>query len=144
MEKNVRVWVWVMVINKEWKVLMGKRKWLLWEWKYWPPGWHQEFSESIEETVIRELKEESNLVAHINDVIYFGFTDDFMQQENKHYISMRFILKNFGGELKNMEPHKLEKWEWMSWEEIKLLWDKNFLPMQNFIKKYPDFDPTNI
>jgi len=44
-----------------------------------------------------------------------------MQQENKHYISMRFILKNFGGELKNMEPHKLEKWEWMSWEEIKLL-----------------------
>ena len=144
MEQNVRIWVWVMVINKEWKILMGKRKSLLWEWKYWPPGWHQDFGESIEETVIRELKEESNLDANLSDIIYYGFTDDYMPQENKHYISMRFILKRYSGEMKNMEPQKLEEWKWMGWDEIKNLWDKNFLPIQNFIKKYPDFDPCKL
>jgi hypothetical protein len=38
---------------------------------------------------------------------------------------------------------KLEKWEWLSWEEIKNLGDKNFFPMQNFIKNNPNFDPHN-
>lgn len=144
MEKTVRVWVWILVINEEWKVLIGKRKWSHWEWKYSAPGWHQEFSESIEQTAIRELKEETNLHWEIEDIQLDYFTDDFMQLDNKHYVTFLPVLKIFQGELKNMEPHKLEKWEWLSWKDVVNLWDKLFLPMQNFIKKYPDFDPSNI
>jgi hypothetical protein len=41
-----------------------------------------------------------------------------------------------------MEPHKLEKWEWITWDEVRAIWDNLFIPIQNFIKKYPDFDPA--
>ncbi len=144
MEKIVRVWVWIIVINNEWKVLIGKRKWSHWEWKFSFPWWHQEFGESVEETAIRELKEETNLDTQKSNIMLDFFTDDYMESDNKHYITLLPVIKIFSGTLKNMEPHKLEKWIWMSWDDVKSIWDNLFIPMQNFIKKYPDFDPSKI
>lgn len=39
----------------------------------------------------------------------------------KHYVTFLPILRIFQGELMNMEPHKLEQWEWMDWNDIKYL-----------------------
>lgn len=93
---------------------------------------------------MRELKEETNLDANISHIKLWYFTDDYMQEDMKHYVTFLPILRIFQGELMNMEPHKLEQWEWMDWNDIKYLWEKLFLPIQNFIKKYPDFHPKNI
>lgn len=141
MENFVRVWVWVFIIQDK-RVLIWKRKNSYWEWKYGFPWWHLEFWESIQECAIRELYEETSLIWDMESISLIHFTDDFMKEYNKHYITVFSIVRWFTGDVSITEPDKIQKWEWLTWEEIKKLWNKNFLPIQNFIKKYPDFDPT--
>jgi len=143
MEKIIRVWIWSFAV-KDWKILYGLRKSKHWEWKYSPTGWHLEYWETIEECAVRELYEETWLIAQEKNVIVYGTLNEIYPNNEKHYINISTFITEFTWELKNMEPDKLEKWEWLSWEEIIKLWDKNFLPVQNFIEKYPDFDPTKI
>jgi hypothetical protein len=44
-----------------------------------------------------------------------------MQIDDKHYITLLPILRIFEGQVKNMEPHKLEKWEWITWDEVRAI-----------------------
>ena len=141
MEKIVRVWVWIFVIQWD-KVLIWKRKNAHGNGKYWFPGWHLEFWETIEACSSRELFEETSLIAHIKEVETLGFTNDIMEDDQKHYITIFTRITTFSWELENTEPHKVENWEWFTWNEIKWLWDQLFITIQDFIKKYPDFNPT--
>ena len=141
MGKIIKVWIGVLLINSEGKILYGKRKSKHGENTYGPPGWHLEYGETIEFCAIRELREETSLIAEENDVHIYGILNEIYPNNEKHYINIITFIRNFSGEVKNLEPEKLEEWKWLSWEEIKNLWKQNFLPMRNFIKKYPDFDP---
>lgn len=143
MSKTIRVWIGVLVI-KDWKILYGLRKSEHGNNTYSPPGGHLEFGERIEECAIRELFEESNLAAQESDVTVYSVNNEIYPENEKHYINITTIIQIFSGKLENKEPEKLEEWRWMSWDEIKKLWEKNFLPMQEFIKKYPNFDPEKI
>lgn len=144
MENIIKVWIGVLVINSEGKTLYGKRKSKHWENTYAPPGWHLEFWETIEACSQRELFEETNLIIQEDKVEIYCTLNEIYPNNEKHYINIITIIKGFSGKLENKEPDKLEEWGWLSWDEIKKFWDKNFLPIQNFIKKYPDFDPKNI
>lgn len=143
MENIIRVWIWSLAV-KDWKVLYWLRKSKHWQWSYSPPWGHLEYGETIEDCAVRELYEESWLVAKPEDVIVYCTLNEIYPNNEKHYVNITTFITNFTWIPQVKEPEKLESWDWMSWEEIKKLWDKNFLPVQEFIKKYPNFDPSQI
>lgn len=143
MDNIIRVWIWSLAI-KDGKILYWLRKSKHWNWTYSPPGGHLEYGETIEDCAIRELYEESWLIAKPADVIVFCTLNEIYPNNQKHYINITTLITRFSWSVENKEPEKLEKWEWMSWDDIKALWNKNFLPIQELIKKYPDFDPSKI
>lgn len=135
----VRVWVWVFFVRDD-KILIWKRKWAHGEWRYGFPWGHLEFWEEVEDCAMREMNEETSLTSQeIPERMIF--TNDIMREENKHYITIFVRIKEASWTPQVCEPDKCEEWIWLSWDEIKKLWDKNFLPIVEFIKQYPDFDP---
>ena len=80
------------------------------------PGGHVEEGESIEETVIRELKEEMNLDIELVD--YLGKLDAYNQVE--HYFSAKIVggELTFGGEeLERNNSDNYYEVRWISIEE---------------------------
>lgn len=69
----------------------------------WPglnfPGGHIEKDESIEESVIREIKEETNLT--LNSVEFVTYHEWNMIEEGVRHLCLLFRSKDFQGELKS-------------------------------------------
>jgi 8-oxo-dGTP diphosphatase len=61
------------------------------------PGGHIEQGEAIVDSVIREIKEETNL--DINNIQLCGTKDWYNIKENRRYIVFLFKTQNFSGEL---------------------------------------------
>ena len=136
MEKSPKVGIGVMVI-KEGKMLLGKRKNAHGEgtWSY--PGGHLEFGESWEACSQREVMEETGL--EIKNLRFGMVTNDVFEKEHKHYITI-FIVADFdAGDLTLMEPHKCEQWDWFEWGQFP---EPLFLPIINQLKT--DFNPLTI
>lgn len=127
------------IVKKNGLILIGKRinshghnTWCF-------PGGHLEKYESFLECGKRELEEETGLIEGI-DIKYKHknpslITNDFFKTENKHYITLFLEAEQISNKFpKILEPHKCEKWAYMSWKKIK---EKNnlFLPLQNLIKQ---------
>lgn len=127
-KKNPLVGVGVVII-KDRKVLLGKRKGAhgLGDWSF--PGGHLEFKESVEECAKRELEEETGLKAL--SVKLGPWTEDVMETD-KHYVTLFVFVGRFTGELKLLEPHKCERWEWFGWNELP---SPLFLPVKSLIEK---------
>ena len=125
-----------LVIRKNGKVLLHKRK-----GKHSPGTWaftggHQEKWESFEETAIREMIEEvGNLEVTIP--VFWTAINTFFPKENKHYVVIIMISDWISGEPQVIEPEKCECWEWYSWdalpeplmEGLQILKDKNLDPI---------------
>ena len=128
MNKRPKVGIGV-IVKKEGKILLGKRLNAHGEGTWSFPGGHLEFGESWEECAKREVMEETNL--QITNLKFYAVTNDIFEEENKHYITI-FIECDYGsGELQNMEPHKCERWDWFSWDDLP---EKLFLPIRNLKK----------
>ncbi|MFA6304744.1 MAG: NUDIX hydrolase [Patescibacteria group bacterium] len=118
------------ILIKEDKILMGLRKNSHGTGTWGFPGGHLELNESIEECSIREVLEESGLT--IKNIRHLAFTNDIFTDENKHYVTL-FILADYNsGELKNLEPQKLEKWEWFKPSQLP---SPLFFPILNLLKQ---------
>jgi len=128
MKKRPKVGIGV-IINKDDKILLGKRINAHGEGTWSFPGGHLEFGESWEECAKREVLEETNL--QISNLKFHAVTNDIFEEENKHYITIFMKCDFASGELQNMEPQKCEKWDWFSWDELP---DKLFLPIRNLRK----------
>ena len=103
-----RVGVGVVVV-KDNRVLLGKRRGAHGADAWSFAGGHLEFGEDVEECAKRELREETGLNAlslsmgpWVNDVI----------DGNKHYVTLFVFVLAFEGELQLLEPHKCEGWQW--------------------------------
>lgn len=75
----------------------------------WPginfPGGHMEVSESIEESVIREMEEETGLtISNIEFVSYYEWNK---VEEKTRHLCMLFRSKDFHGELKSSKEGKV-------------------------------------
>ena len=106
-----KVGIGVIVINKDGKVLIGKRIGHHAQ-KYSIPGGHLELGETFEETAIRELKEETNLDTKNPKVIAITNGLETYKEEGLHYVSVILLVKDFSGDLKIMEPDSCEEWMW--------------------------------
>lgn len=69
----------------------------------WPginfPGGHVDYNESIDESVIREIKEETGL--DILNIQFVGFYEWNIPNEKKRHLAMLYKTNSFTGELKS-------------------------------------------
>ena len=101
MEKNVKVGVGVLVRDKEGKVVLIKRTGSHGEGTWAPPGGHVDFGESVIETGRREVREEAGIEA--GDLKVLGFTEDFFESEDRHYITIWLQGSWLSGKLKESD-----------------------------------------
>ena len=116
------------IIEKNGKVLLGKRKSVHGDGHYALPGGHLELGESWEECARREVLEETGL--SLDSVEFFEVTNDIFGND-KHYITI-FMKTTTSGDPKNLEPHKCESWNWYEWDNLP---EPAFLPLKNLHEK---------
>lgn len=116
MDHIPRVGVGAVILDDHHRVLLVLRKkppeagcWSL-------PGGKVEFMETIEDAVVREMKEELGIKIKIERLLCV--TNHIVESEAVHWVAPTFIAKIVDGEVKNLEPHALQKVEWFPIEEI--------------------------
>ncbi len=123
MEKDKpRVAVNILVV-RDGKILLGKRKGSTGGGYFGLPGGKLEFYESLEDCAKRELEEETGL--RCDNISFLHVINDPRPNDDKtHWIHFEFIAKDPVGQPKLMEPDKCAGWEWF---------DMNNLPDDIFI-----------
>ncbi|MEM7347488.1 MAG: NUDIX hydrolase [Chloroflexota bacterium] len=129
MDERPKVGVAV-IIKKEDKVLLGRRKGSHGAGGWQFPGGHLEFKEDIETCARREVLEETGL--RVTNIQRQTFTNDLFQTENKHYITLFVTADYVEGEPQVLEPDKCEMWDWYSWDNLPA---PLFLPIENLLKQ---------
>jgi len=110
-----QVGVGVLIIRNG-RVLLGKRKGAHGAGTWSAPGGHLEFGESIEDCARREVLEETGL--ELSSVRNGPFTNNVFQADNKHYVTIFALAEPLNGEAKTLEPDKCEGWDWFDWNEL--------------------------
>ncbi len=114
MENNYpKVGVGVMVF-KDGKVLMGKRKGKHGSGEYAWPGGHLEFMESFEECVKREVMEETGI--EVQNIRFLRLLN--MKNYEKHYVDVAMIADWKSGSPELKEPEKCEGWDWYDLDNL--------------------------
>lgn len=103
------------MIFKDGKVLLGKRKNAHGEGEYASPGGHLEYMESFEECAKREAMEESGLEI-VN--VRFQYLANVRKYAPKHYVHIGLLADWKTGEPKVLEPDKCVGWEWYDLEDL--------------------------
>ncbi len=114
-ERNTtKVGVGVMIL-KDGKILLGKRKSEHGKGEYSFPGGHLEYMESFEDCVRRDVIEETGMII---DNIRFLHVANIDYYDPKHYINIGFVADWKGGEARVMEPEKCESWDWYDLDHL--------------------------
>ena len=108
------------MIMKDGKVLLGKRRSSHGAGEFAWPGGHLEFGESFEGCAKRETMEEAGI--KITNVRFLRLMN-LKRYANKHYVDLGLIADWESGEPKAKEPEKCEGWAW---------YDMNNLPQPLF------------
>ena len=122
MEKHVKTGIGGLIEDKDsnkillgHRVVSGKDTGGIYEPDSWTlPGGKQEYEETTIETGIREVKEETNL--DVSDLELYFVSDDIAI--DRHYVTIDYITNTFVGNIKIMEPTKIDEWKWFSIEEL--------------------------
>lgn len=110
----IRIGIGVMVI-KDGKVLIGKRKGSHGDGEWAWPGGHMEYMESFEECARREVREEAGIEI---ENIRFLFLSNLRAYAPKHYIDIGLVADWKSGEPQVLEPDKRENWEWRDMDDL--------------------------
>ncbi len=107
---GVGVMIW-----KDDKFLMGKRKNSHGSGEYAFPGGHLEYMEGFAECAKRETLEECNI--KIKN-IQFQHVSNITHYSPKHYTHIGLIADWESGDPVVLEPEKCESWEWFSMDNL--------------------------
>ena len=118
------------VIRRDGKVLLGKRKGSHGASTWGLPGGHLEAGEAVEDCARRETAEETGL--QIVRTVNAGFTNDIFAAENKHYVTLFVEADDPGGSPQLLEPDKCESWEWFSPGQLP---EDLFIPFRTFVSQ---------
>ena len=130
------VGVGVMILKNN-KVLLGLRNpdkikadsELKGEGTWTMPGGKVEFMEKLVDAAKRELEEETSLVATKLDLLCIS--DDMT--DTAHYVTVGFIVSEYEGEVKTMEPETIMKWKWFDIDDLPI---NIYIPSLKCIEKY--------
>jgi 8-oxo-dGTP diphosphatase len=125
----------VIIVNKDGKILIGKRK-----GKHAPyysiPGGHLENGETFEDGAKREIKEETGLILKNAKVIGVTNNLETYKKEGIHNISVHVLCTDVEGKEKVLEPNKCEGWKWTSPKNLpKPHFDASKMAVENYLKK---------
>jgi mutator protein MutT len=106
------------IVNAEGKIFLAmrgmearneKQKWEF-------PGGSVEFGENLEDTLIREIKEEYDFAIAVEELI--DVVNHIIPQEKQHWVSPTFLCRYRSGTPRIMEPLKCEKIGWFDLNEL--------------------------
>lgn len=103
------------VVFKDGKILLGKRKGSHGEGEYAWPGGHLEYMESIVDCAKREVREETGMEI---DNIEFIRIYNLKEYAPKHYIDIAVRADWKSGEPQILEPKKCEGWAWYNIDNL--------------------------
>lgn len=112
-KKRPQVGIGVLVL-KDGKVLLTRRKGSYGSGEWTCPGGHLEFGESIEECAKRECLEEAGI--KIKNIQFVRLSN--MKKYGKHYVDIGVSAEWAKGEPKMMEPRKSDGWDWYDLENL--------------------------
>lgn len=133
MSQQVRVGVGV-IIQRNQKILLGKRLNAHGEGTWSFPGGHLEMNETPEQCAIREVTEETGLT--IDNIKRGPWTNDIFTDDNRHYITVFITADHISGEAQVLEPNKCVEWHWFSPHELPT---PLFLPIQHLLEQNYSF-----
>jgi ADP-ribose pyrophosphatase YjhB (NUDIX family) len=113
MKEIPRVTVGALIFNPKGELFLMKSP--KWENQYICPGGHIEFNEKLPETVIREIKEETNLdVTDIKFVCVLEFINpkDFCKK-NKHFVGIQFSCNVIGSQKVRLDKKEGRRYIWI-------------------------------
>ena len=116
------------IVHRDSKILLGRRKNSHGEGHWAFPGGHLEFGETPMDCARRELMEETGL--EVRRIKPGPYTNDVFSGENKHYITLFMLAEPGSGEPRVMETDKCLEWEWFDWGQLP---SPLFLPIRNLI-----------
>jgi 8-oxo-dGTP diphosphatase len=130
MNKLPMVWVGV-IVKKDWKILMGKRKWSHWAWYRWFPWGSLKYWEEFFDCAKREVKEEADVSIWSLEVCWI--TNDYFIEDDTHFVTIFVSAQIVSWEIKNLEPHKLEYRKRIDTVNLP---ENLFLPIKNLLKQW--------
>ena len=101
-----------LILNDKNEVLLMKRSGTVRNESGWwsKPGGGIDFGETVEESMIREMKEELGIEVEI--IGYLPHTNHFTKDKKQHWVALNFVAKIISGVPKIMEPHKCSEIAW--------------------------------
>ena len=123
-----------MIITRDDKVLLMKRKGAHGKGTWSTPGGHLDFGETLEGCAARESKEEVGL--EVTDVRFRAVTNDVFEGEGRHYVTIWMEGKSESGEPYIASEDEAEEIGWYAWDALP---QPLFLPLENLVKQnsYP-------
>lgn len=103
------------LVMKDDKLLLGKRKGAHGAGSYAAPGGHLEHLESFQACAEREVLEETGLVI---GPLQFLRVLNSIAYDPKHYVDLAFVAHWEAGEPVVREPDKVERWDWYDFNSI--------------------------
>ncbi|MFE5597482.1 NUDIX hydrolase [Streptomyces sp. NPDC056549] len=119
----------VVVTDGDGRILLGLDRSGVWEL----PGGTVEPGESVEEAAVRELAEETTLVADASDVEVLGLLLDTVTSARLTRMTAATALRAFRGEPAVAEPEKIERWEWTDPDDLP---EALFLPSAQVLRMW--------
>ena len=117
-------------VERNGKILVGKRKGSHGAGTWALPGGHLEPGESFGACCKREVLEETGLI--IKNISPVVFTNDIFHAQGLHYITLFFKGEYESGEAIVAEPRECEEWRWVSLNHIP---QPTFLPLRNALEE---------
>jgi 8-oxo-dGTP diphosphatase len=116
------------VIERDGRVLLVKRKNAHGAGSWAVPGGHLEFGEMLEECAIRETREEVGI--DISGVRFAAITNDIFPEKGSHYITIWMHTASSVGEPCIAAAREVGEVGWFSWNALPT---PLFLPLQNLL-----------
>lgn len=122
-------------IEKNWRILIVRCPWF----KVWRvPGGRAEHGEKLEETLVREMKEETNIKFKNPKFIGYWYDQQFhiqRQLETSRLIIFFHVKTNIEPKL---DPKEAESHKWVTIDELKSIKNKEWA-LSDFFNINPDF-----
>ena len=122
-----------LIITKDDKVLLMKRKGPHGHGTWSTPGGHLDFGERIEVCAAREAKEEVGV--DVVDVRFRAVTNDLFEETGKHYVTV-WLEGKAASEPFIAAEREVAEIGWFAWDALP---QPLFLPLENLVKEnsYP-------